>query len=311
MKKKFILAALIVTIFLVIIGTGFYGYRLIFREEIKGRIMVVQRNTDVKRLALIHIYAISAGNAEVWRTKVVNNCRRIVDEVARNRKNAYFERKRIIAENDSSIDRLDRLISAAVESCETSREIWLVNPNQPSRKSRFFEALLIQGFPSAKDIEADALNARWDKCYESLRNSVIPELQERLNTAKKRKASELKQYDLELIEKVKELTSEYSMAVSFESLTDIPASIKVAANGISDDNGEFSINLPIGDYYLIARGTRRVIDSDEHYFWARPVSVPSDESKRCLMGNNNMLGSTDPNMWTEFFENLKGQRELK
>ncbi|MEY4379271.1 MAG: hypothetical protein RLZ85_1152, partial [Verrucomicrobiota bacterium] len=74
---------------------------------------------------------------------------------------------------------------------------------------------------------------------------------------------------------------------------------------------DFSIRLPVGDYYLVARSQRRVFDSNEYYYWVRPVSVPSDESKRCLMGNNNMLGAGDKNLWTDLDELIKSQSERK
>ena len=311
MNKKLVIvlgAVLALTSFSLV---AVFGYRTFFCEEIKGRIMVVQRNAEVRKLALVRVHAISSRNAELWRSKVSENCRSIVDAINRYRDEGFAERRRINFENDSSIARIEKLLGLAVESRETSRELWIVDPNQPLRKKRFFEAMVMNGFPSAKAIEEDALSARWDKCYDALRNSVVPELEASLVLAKQRKASELSQHDLEFKVKLKQLSSAYDRAVSFESLTEIPNPDFISASGISDDNGDFSLSLPIGDYYLIARGSRTVFDSEEHYYWARPVSVPSDESKRCLMGNNNMLGGGDANMWSGFSELVRAQREQK
>jgi hypothetical protein len=311
MKKNIVIGAAIFFFLAVMAALAVYGYKVVFCEEIRGRVMVVQRNAEVKRLALIKVYAISSSNAEKWKHSVVEKCRRIMDESIVFRKKSSDLRMRIVAENDSSIVRLNALLDAAVASRDAAREFWIVNPNQPAKKRRFFEAMVIEGFPSAKTIEEYALSSKWDKCYEALRKEVVPELEEKLAKAESRKVSELKQHDNEVSEKIKEFGVAYARELSFESLTEIPIDIRVTAEGISDDNGDFSLGLPVGDYYLIARGSRRVFDSDEHYYWARRVSVPSDDSKRCLMGNNNMMNGPESNMWTDLATLIKSQKELK
>lgn len=286
-------------------------YKSVFSEEVRGRVMVVQRNAEVKRLALIKVYAVTASEAAAWRASVVSKYRQLAERRADYVSLSTSERKGIVSENDSSIDRLDRLLSAAVECRDASREFWIVDPNQPSKKNRFFEKIVMPGIPSAKDIEQDALHSRWDRCYEALRNSVVPELESALDKAKARKDAELKRHDAEVHERLAQFRDELSRMLSPDSLTEIPSTVKKIYSGISDDNGEFSIRLPIGDYFLIARAERRFFDTDERYYWARPVSVPSDESMRCLMGNNNMLGGPDKNLWTELGELIRAQMEEK
>lgn len=286
-------------------------YKRVFSEEVRGRVMVVQRNAEVKRLALIKVHAVTASEADAWRASVVNRYRQLAEKMADYVSLSASERKGIVSENDSSIDRLDRLLSAAIECRDASREFWIVDPNQPSKKNRFFERIVMPGIPSANVIEQDALHSRWDRCYEALRNSVVPELEAALDKAKARKAAELKHHDAEVHERLAQFRDELSRMLSPDSLTEIPSTVRKIYSGISDDNGDFSIRLPIGDYYLIARAERRVFDTDERYYWVRPVSVPSDESMRCLMGNNNMLGGPDKNLWTDLGELIRTQMEEK
>ncbi len=301
-KNKLLIALGGVVLAAVLLVAGFFAYQAIFAEEIKGRIMVVQQNAEVKRLALIKVFAISSRDAEAWRSSVVAKYRRIVDSQADYLADSSTERRAIIGENDSSIGRLESLLAAACECRDAAREFWIVDPNQPSKKRRFFELMVMQGFPSAKEIEQDALSSRWDKCYESLRNSVVPELELALSRAVSRKAAELRKHDAEVAKRLVEFKDECTRCLSHDSLTEIPDTVRKIYPGISDDNGEYSIRLPVGDYYLVARAQRRVFDSTEYYHWARPVSVPSADSKRCLMGNNNMLGSSDRNLWTDLPE---------
>jgi len=176
-KKSIILAsALLVCLTLISVG-GFFAYRSFFCEEIKGKIMVVQRNAEVRRLPMIRITAVSSREAEKWRQRVYENCRRLMEEAANYRVEKAAERKLVEAENDASIRRTSSLLAAASESRDAAREFWIVDPNQPTKKRRFFEVMAMPGFPSAKAIEEDALASRWDKCYESLRNSVVPDLE--------------------------------------------------------------------------------------------------------------------------------------
>lgn len=295
----------------VVVGAGVFLYKTIFSEEVKGRIMVVQRDAEVKRLALVKIFAVTARDADAWRSIIIHKYQAILGKQAEFVLTSSQERRIIVSENDSSIARLEKLLSSAYECRDSAREFWIIDPNQPTKKRRFFEIMVMPGFPSAKQIEQQALASRWDNCYETLRNSAIPELELAHTRAVSRKESELKRHDSEASEKLSEFKSERLRCLSYESLTNIPDSVKKVYAGISDDNGEFSIRLPVGDYYLVARGQRRVFDSNEYYYWVRPVSVPSDESKRCLMGNNNMLGAGDRNLWTDLEYLIESQSEKK
>jgi len=294
-----------------VVCAGIFLYKSIFSEEVKGRIMVVQRNAEVKRLALVKVFAVTAQDADAWRVIIINKYRGILDKQAEFLATSSQERRIIVSENDSSIARLEKLLSSAYECRDSAREFWIVDPNQPTKKRRFFEIMVMPSFPSAKQIEQQALASRWDNCYEALRNSVVPELELAHVRAVSRKDSELKSHDAQVSGKLAEFRAERVRCLSYESLTEIPEKFKKVYAGISDDNGEFSIRLPVGDYYLVARSQRRVFDSNEYYYWVRPVSVPSDESKRCLMGNNNMLGAEDKNLWTDLEDLIKSQSENK
>jgi hypothetical protein len=311
MKNKLPILFIGVALVAGLLAAGFYFYKSIFSEEVRGRVMVVQQNAEVKRLALVKIFAVSSRDAEAWKLSVINGYRRVVDDWSDYANKSTMDRRAIERENDSSIARVEKILSAAYECRDSAREFWIVDPNQPSKKRRFFEIMVMPGFPSVKQIEQEALASRWDKCYESLRNSVVPELELAHARAISRKALELKRHDAEVVEKLEEFRAARSRFLSHEYLTEIPKSVKKVHSGISDDNGDFSIRLPVGDYYLVARSHRRVFDSNEYYYWVRPVSVPSDESMRCLMGNNNMLGSTDKNLWTDLKELIESQAEKK
>lgn len=284
---------------------------LFAKESIEGKVMVVQRNAEVRKLALVRIYAVSESDAQVWHDDVIRRCRGILDASVSRRAGGAVERKRIVAENDSMIRRYEELLDAAVEMRDFSREFWIVDPNQPTKKNKFFEKIALPGMPSSREVEEDAMSSRWDRCYEALRRSVVPELEARLQRARERKESELKDHDAALARDLSELKRALQKAMSFESLTEIPDGIRIASSVLSDDNGEYRLKVPKGRYYLFARGSRTVFDKEEKYYWVKKVSAPSDESTRCLLGNNNMLDGDENHLWSDLEPLLRNHAELK
>ena len=126
-----------------LLAIGYSVYKVFFAEEVRGRVMVVQRNAEVKRLALIKVHAVPAKEAEAWRAALAVKYRQIADGRAAFIISSREERRTITNENDSSIGRLEKLLNAAIECRDSSREFWIVDPNQPSKKNRFFNQSLL------------------------------------------------------------------------------------------------------------------------------------------------------------------------
>ena len=281
------------------------------KESIQGKVMVVQRNAEVRKLALVRIYAVSESDAQVWHEDVVRRCRGILDASASRRSDGAVERKRIISEYDSMIRRYEELLDAAIEMRDFAREFWIVDPNQPTKKKRFFERIALAGMPSSREVEEDAMSSKWDRCYEALRRSVVPELEARLQRARERKDSELTAHDTAVARDLSEFRKALEKAMSFESLTEIPDGVRIASSVLSDDKGEYALKVPKGRYYLFARGSRTVFDKEEKYYWVKKVAAPSDESSRCLLGNNNMLDGEENHLWSDLESLLRNHAELK
>jgi hypothetical protein len=308
-KKKLTIIA-VAGVTLLALGAVFLS-RWLSTETVSGKVMVVQRNAEVRKLALVRIYAVSEAEAKVWHDSVTRECRSILDASANRRSSGVEERKRIVDENDSMIRRCESLLDLAVEMRELSREFWIVDPNQPTKKKRFFEMIATKGVPSSREVEDDAMSSRWDRCYESLRHSVVPELQSRLQRANERKEAELKAHDTSVARDLSEFRKSLTRAMSFESLTEIPSGVKVASSVLTDDKGEYSLRVPKGGYYLFARGSRTVFDKEERYYWVKKINVPSDESERCLLGNNNMLDGDESHLWSDLGSLFRSHAELK
>ena len=140
---------------------------------------------------------------------------------------------------------------------------------------------------------------------------MVPELQSRLQRANERKEAELKAHDTSVARDLSEFRKSLTRAMSFESLTEIPSGVKVASSVLTDDKGEYSLRVPKGGYYLFARGSRTVFDKEERYYWVKKINVPSDESERCLLGNNNMLDGDESHLWSDIGSLFRSHAELK
>jgi hypothetical protein len=308
-KKNVTILATLGLLLVIALAIVLFGW--LSKEVVSGKVMVVQRNAEVRKLALVRVYAVSEAEAKKWRDNVFRDCRNILDASANRRAAGIEERRRILAENDSSISRNELLLGEAVEMRDLAREFWIVDPNQPTKKKRFFEMISSKVVPSSREIEDDAMATRWDRCYESLRHSVVPELQQRLQRANERKEAELTLHDTTVARDLADLKKALNRAMSYEALTDIPSGVPVTSSVLSDDKGDFTIRVPKGDYYLFARGSRTVFDKDERYYWVKKVAVPSDESVRCLLGNNNMLDGEEAHLWSDLESLLRSHAELK
>lgn len=296
---------------LLVAAVAAFLFSLLSREVVSGKVMVVQRNAEVRKLALVRIYAVSGDEAKKWRDNVLRECRGILDASASRRAAGADERRRIIDEHDSLIRRNELLLGTAIEMRDLAREFWIIDPNQPTKKKRFFEINVSKDLPSSREVELDAMASRWDRCYESLRHSVVPELEQRLKRANERKVAELALHDTTLERDLSDLRKALNKAMSYDSLTDIPDGVPVTSSVLSDDKGEFTVKVPKGEYYLFARGSRTVFDKQERYYWVKKVVVPSDESVRCLLGNNNMLDGDEAHLWSDLESLLRNHAELK
>lgn len=64
LKNKLLIAFVGLALVAVLIAAGVFVYKSVFSEEVRGRVMVVQQNAEVKRLALVKIFAVSSRDAE-------------------------------------------------------------------------------------------------------------------------------------------------------------------------------------------------------------------------------------------------------
>ncbi len=68
----------------------------------------------------------------------------------------------------------------------------------------------------------------------------------------------------------------------------------------TDSSGKFNIKIPkSGKYALAVRGSRKVFDSTETYFWLLPLEA-AGEPKQIILTNNNMVGSKSPDPMIQF-----------
>ena len=130
-KKNVTIFATLGLLLVVALTVVLFGW--LSQEIISGKVMVVQRNAEVRKLALVRVYAVSEVEAKKWRDNVFQNCRNILESSANRRAAGIEERRRILAENDSLIRRNELLLGEAIEMRDLAREFWIVDPNQPTK----------------------------------------------------------------------------------------------------------------------------------------------------------------------------------
>lgn len=97
-----------------------------------------------------------------------------------------------------------------------------------------------------------------------------------------------------LVETIRAYSEEFSSDV-MELMYVPPASIKRVASATSDGDGLFSLKLPPGEYYAIAMSSRQVVGTTEQYYWAIRFAVSPKGDNAIMLGNQNLEGS-DPSV---------------
>ena len=291
-------------------------------QVVSGKILIVQKNAEVRKLALVKVQIIQKEDAEKWFAAM----RPIVEKglaSSSEHNSQLFERSLAAGREAGSLSTTYR--SAARSLGQLSFD--LVNLESTMRLRRRGERVLdasslgrlddqIQRLESSipRDIPSVAryLKSDFKKEFDSVvaKDGTINSATGLSfsyyglglhvkgsgfrNLAKEAKAAadEPEAALVGLIDDIRKSASTED-ATQKAQMYEPSESVKRAAIATSDGDGLFKVKLRPGEYYAIASSTRRVSDSTEEYYWAVKFTVVSDGDNVVMLGNQN-LESNDP-----------------
>ena len=302
--------AIIITSLLFLTPLCIFGYRFLAKKQINGKVLIVQRNADVKKLALIELYAISDSDVAKWKLSISEKLRLSVEEIHRFQKEAETEEAEIREIGEKRVQNSAECIKRTKEAAAAARKIWLIDRKSETLRRQFRELITKEPIPGNSDLMKYAKDENWQDAYTLLTSSSIPE-SERINRlAVSEYGKQLPDHTESKRKKLIGMREALDDLIPLPTVKALPNDVEILAKDVTDETGSFTLNVLPGDYFIFAEGDRSVFSKTEHYFWAHPIKVPSQESEKCLIGNLNLNGESTlkDDLWYELRRTIAEQK---
>ncbi len=290
---------------------GLVGFMFFGREQVVGKVLIVQANAVANKMALVQVFAVDRDEALKWRHKVAEDCFFLLNQIEQERTEVAGQLASTKASYDKLLASLEESRSKAEEAMELSRQSWMVDRRNEQTKRRFFALATEGSFPRAAEVGNYGVSSDWQQAHLTIKDSVLPTLLEDLAATARKRDGRLAEISRLSEERIEGLRDNLRRMTSPERLNIIPPYVNVAAHDITDDSGEFRLRLPPGDYFVIASGSRRVFNDVERYHWAQPVSTSTQASEKFLLGNMNQIDVSEDHMWRGLMEEVRNFKVSK
>lgn len=304
--------AIVIAVLLLLLPVGIWGYRLISMKQISGKVLIVQRDANVKKLALIELYAVSDSDVARWRASIYETLRLSVSEIHRLQKEAESAESEIREIGEKRVANSTECIMRTKEATEAARRIWLIDRKSESLRNQFRELITKEQIPGSQELIKLAKDENWQDAYALLTASSLPESERISRFAASDYDKQMGSHIDATRKKLVGMRDALDDLVPHSTVKALPAYVKILAKDVTDETGSFTLNVPPGDYYVFAEGARAVFSKTEHYFWAHSIKVPSQESEKCLIGNLNLNGDSTikDDLWYELRRTIAEQKSL-
>ncbi len=294
-------SALAIATILLLIPACIWGYKVLSKSPINGKVLIVQRDAEVKKLALIELYAISAKDVAKWKAVINENLRLSVEGIRSFQSEASLAETEIHHIWEKRVANSVECIAGTKEAAECARQIWLIERKSEVLRKRLLELLTKVQIPGSQEIIELAKRENWQDAYAQLAGSSVPEAERINRLALSDYSKQLTAHRDATRKKLLALRASLDDLIPAPTVKALPSDIEIHAKDITDDTGSFVLNVLPGDYLIFAEGSRAVSSKTEHYFWAHPIKVPSQESQKCLIGNLNLNGESTikDDLWHE------------
>lgn len=310
-RSPILTAAAFLFVAVILTGVGYAAYKFVYCEKISGKVIIVQQDAYAHKLALVQVSAVRRDDAIAWRDRVAKDCYFLIEEIRKEIADAQAECSAIETRLDLRIKSAESAKNSYLQIKDIAKHVWVIDSNDVNSKRMFFSLLAAQNPPRSKEIEELAMASKWQAVNELIGNDLIPgverEIQKFESDRKVKPAAVMAASRI----KIRELRDALDRMTSYDSLSSIPPTVHRVATDITDDSGEYSLRLPRGEYYVFASGSRRVFDKTETYSWAVSVSVPSQTSEKCLLGNMNLAGTGAGDLWEPLILGVARAQDFK
>jgi hypothetical protein len=297
MNKKI----LFIVLSIILVGLiGLFIFNKFSDDRISGKILIVQKNAISINLALVNVYAVSKQDADRWKTRVLKECYNVCEEIIQRRHKRLAEIDKTRKENDLLVKHYELNKLLLNEAKVLSKKLWLSDANNNENGDKFLKLASSKDLESHEKLTLMAHAHRWKDAYDFI-NTELSRMDTQLSENDTLFKNKLEIVDSECLKDVVRLRLELIKKTSPAYLSVFPSDLEIVSSDLTDESGCFNLHVPKGEYYVFANSSRTVLSDEnpEKYYWAYYVRVPSQQAKKCLLGNMNLVEHTVDSLWRD------------
>lgn len=299
MVKRIVLA--VAALLLLASGIAFYQYHSAHAERlVVGKVLVVLKNAEVRKLGLVDIQVLPASEADRWVAQVLP----MVSKALKESEDSYSEAASGLRAED---ERLTGFVTTSIGLRATAEAALRVRKLQSGGSLVRNDTTAEAAKRSIQDVTAgyskyayfftdDIKKMVKDERFKEIADSTVKAL-DRLGsdalTARldgERKCGSISRDATRASKRIEEVRA---------SLYLPPSGLKRAGQAISDGDGQFSLRLPPGDYVVFANSSRQLSEKkEESYYWAVRLVVRPDSDNAIILGNQNLESASIEGLWS-------------
>ena len=269
-------------------------------QVISGKILIVQKNAEVRKLALVRIDVIRKEDALQWLStaqpavdSMVASVRSFIDKSSTNAERLSSESLSLASGFESKASEMGSLsfnlmaLEVGMRQARNGGRVTELDEKRDDIRKKITSLAKYLPADFSSQFEAGANQRVYAQALAAQGRGFGALLREAREVAEKPEkdmstlARSIRAYSTKFDSDIKELM--YSP----------PVSVKRVASATSDGDGLFALKVPPGEYYAIATSSRHVGSTTEQYYWAMKFIVRAEGDNAIMLGNQN-LESSDP-----------------
>ena len=265
-------------------------------QAVQGKILIVQKNAEVRKLALVKVDILDKEQKLRWAAVSKSKLNAHLDDTYRSVNLLKAKSKAALQDIPEMTIRYQTLsqslfkigANAILLNIDRSNRTSALGPKETEWMNEMTEYIKKAKFLLPLEIDELVAKREFFKIYLAARYDGFRNLERLSKDDGPGKSLAL----IELGDEAKSLGeafTENARVIMYSA----PQDIVRAGTETSDGDGQFIVKLAPGEYTFIASSSRQVANSEEKYYWAIDFSVVSAGDNKIMLGNQN-LESGDP-----------------
>lgn len=265
-------------------------------QAVQGKILIVQKNAEVRKLALVKVDILDQEQKQRWAAVSKAKLNAHLDDSSRSVQQLKTKAKAALQDIPEMTRRYENLshslykvgANAILLNIDRSNRTSALGPKETEWMNEMTEHIKKTKFLLPMEIDDLVANREFFKIYLAARYDGFRNLESLSKNDGPSKSLAL----LELADEAKSLGEAFTETARL-IMYSAPSNIVRAGTETSDGDGQFVVKLVPGEYTFIASSSRQVANSEEKYYWAMDFSVVAAGDNKIMLGNQN-LESGDP-----------------